>query len=74
MSVPGNLVSTITAPLRWGDMDAYGHANNTVYVRILEEARIVRLADSKIGMNGPTAPISIKARATFLMELKQHAR
>ncbi|MAH31759.1 MAG: thioesterase, partial [Marinobacter sp.] len=31
MSVPGNPVSTLTMALRWGDMDAYGHANNTVY-------------------------------------------
>jgi len=73
MSVPGNLVSTITAPLRWGDMDAYGHANNTVYFRFFEEARIVWLADIKIGMSGPTGPIIIKTSATFLKELKHPA-
>jgi acyl-CoA thioester hydrolase len=27
-------------PLRWGDMDAYGHINNVVYLRYLEEARV----------------------------------
>ncbi len=27
-------------PLRWGDMDAYGHINNVQVIRILEEARI----------------------------------
>ncbi|MCG7205733.1 MULTISPECIES: acyl-CoA thioesterase [Streptomyces] len=27
-------------PLRWSDMDAYGHVNNAVFVRYLEEARI----------------------------------
>lgn len=27
-------------PLRWGDMDAMAHLNNTVYFRLLEEARI----------------------------------
>lgn len=27
-------------PLRWGDMDAYGHINNVQIVRILEEARV----------------------------------
>lgn len=27
-------------PLRWGDMDAYGHVNNVVFLRYLEEARI----------------------------------
>ncbi|MDX1819094.1 MAG: acyl-CoA thioesterase, partial [Marinobacter sp.] len=49
MSVPGNLVSTITMPLRWGDMDAYGHANNTVYFRFFEEARINWLASLNVG-------------------------
>ncbi|MEU9453893.1 thioesterase family protein [Streptomyces sp. NPDC048277] len=27
-------------PLRWADMDAYGHINNVVFLRYLEEARI----------------------------------
>ncbi|UNK45295.1 acyl-CoA thioesterase [Arthrobacter sulfonylureivorans] len=27
-------------PMRWGDMDAYGHINNVEILRILEEARI----------------------------------
>ncbi len=26
-------------PLRWRDMDAYGHVNNAVYLNFLEEAR-----------------------------------
>jgi acyl-CoA thioester hydrolase len=26
--------------MRWGDMDALGHMNNTVYFRLLEQARI----------------------------------
>lgn len=28
------------APVRWGEMDAYGHVNNTVYFRYFEDARI----------------------------------
>jgi len=27
-------------PMRWGDMDANGHVNNTVYFRYMEQARI----------------------------------
>lgn len=27
-------------PIRWGDMDAFGHVNNTVFFRIFEVARI----------------------------------
>ena len=29
----------IRLPLRWRDMDAYGHVNNAVYLNFLEEAR-----------------------------------
>lgn len=31
---------TLHVPMRWGDMDAYGHINNVEILRILEEARI----------------------------------
>lgn len=34
---PGTLVQI---PMRWGDMDPYGHVNNVEVVRMLEEARI----------------------------------
>ncbi|WP_427015732.1 acyl-CoA thioesterase [Pseudarthrobacter sp. P1] len=30
----------LNVPMRWGDMDAYGHINNVEVLRILEEARI----------------------------------
>ncbi|MDY6052448.1 MAG: thioesterase family protein [Rothia sp. (in: high G+C Gram-positive bacteria)] len=31
---------TFHIPLRWGDMDAYGHVNNVTMMQILEEARV----------------------------------
>ena len=34
------LVYEMTIPIRWGDMDAMGHLNNTSYFRYLETARI----------------------------------
>ena len=34
------LVHTMRMPIRWGDMDAMGHVNNTVYFRYIEQARI----------------------------------
>lgn len=34
----------IPVHLRWADMDAYGHVNNVVFLRLLEEARIAALA------------------------------
>lgn len=33
------LVFETRFPVRWGDMDAMGHVNNTVYFRYLETAR-----------------------------------
>ncbi|MEU9476625.1 thioesterase family protein [Streptomyces sp. NPDC048191] len=40
-------------PLRWSDMDAYGHVNNAIFLRYLEEARIdflsLRAKESKQG-------------------------
>jgi acyl-CoA thioester hydrolase len=34
------LTHTMTMPIRWGDMDAMGHVNNTVYFRYMEIIRI----------------------------------
>jgi acyl-CoA thioester hydrolase len=34
------LVHTERLPIRWGDMDAMGHVNNTVYFRFMEQTRI----------------------------------
>jgi acyl-CoA thioester hydrolase len=34
------LVHEMTIPIRWGDMDAMGHLNNTTYFRYMETARI----------------------------------
>ncbi len=33
----------ITLPVQWGDMDAFGHVNNTVPIRWFESARIAYL-------------------------------
>jgi acyl-CoA thioester hydrolase len=33
-------VFTMTIPIRWGDMDAMGHLNNTLYFRYMEIIRI----------------------------------
>ena len=39
-TAPGIVVEI---PLRWSDMDAYGHVNNATYVTLLEQARIFAL-------------------------------
>ena len=39
MSEP-RLVQTEHIPIRWGDMDAMGHVNNTIYFRYMEQVRV----------------------------------
>jgi len=40
LTSPRTLVHATTVPVRWGDMDALGHVNNTNYFRYMEQARI----------------------------------
>ena len=40
MSETRRLAHIERIPMRWGDMDAMGHVNNTVYFRYMEQARI----------------------------------
>lgn len=35
----------VDVPLRWSDMDAYGHVNNVQFLRLLEDARVVAFGD-----------------------------
>ncbi len=44
----------VTLPLEWGDQDAFGHVNNTVYLRWAETSRIEYLDD--IGLWTPVKP------------------
>ncbi|ASY34912.1 hypothetical protein STTU_4541 [Streptomyces sp. Tu6071] len=41
-------------PLRWADMDAFGHVNNVVFLRYLEEARIDFMFRLKPEGDGPS--------------------
>ena len=47
----------VEIPLRWGDMDSYGHVNNCEIVRIIEEARIRWLMSSG-AFDGETAVVA----------------
>jgi acyl-CoA thioester hydrolase len=42
IEIPENkkLVYELRIPIRWGDMDAMGHVNNTTYFRYLETIRV----------------------------------
>ena len=66
------LVHTSIQPIRWGDMDALGHVNNTVYFRYMEQARIEWLyahASDGGGYAGGTGPVIANAGCTFLAPL-----
>ena len=49
-------VHTETIPIRWGDMDAMGHVNNTVYFQYMEQARIGFFATAGLGDGSGGAP------------------
>ncbi|MEY2631445.1 MAG: hypothetical protein RIR00_99 [Pseudomonadota bacterium] len=64
------LVHSCTMPIRWGDMDAYGHVNNTIYFRYMEQARIEWLESLGVRvMPEGDAPVIINASCTFLIPL-----
>ena len=57
-------------PIRWGDMDAYGHVNNAVYFRYMEQARVDLL--ERLGMPIDTAtqgPVIVHTACTFHLPL-----
>ena len=64
------LVQTSVMSIRWGDMDAYGHVNNTVYFRYMEQCRVEYLESlgARLVPQG-TAPVIINAACTFLVPL-----
>ena len=45
-------------PIRWGDMDARGHVNNTIYYRYFESSRIALFQSLKIYDEPTTARIA----------------
>lgn len=53
-------------PVRWGDMDAYGHVNNTLYFRYFEEARFQWMLDKGLPLKSDTHPVVVTIGCTFL--------
>lgn len=45
----------ITLPVQWGDMDSFGHVNNTLYLRWAESARIEYFARARLW--SPSEPL-----------------
>lgn len=65
------LVHEMTLPMRWGDMDAMGHVNNTLYFRYLETVRIdwFRSIDCRPDPRG-TGPLIVNAFCNFHKQLE----
>ena len=56
--------------IRWGDLDAYGHVNNTVFFRFMEQARVEWLASLSHALKPHgEGPVIINAACTFLVQL-----
>lgn len=54
------------SPIRWGDMDALGHVNNTLYFRYMEIARIEWLRERNLLQRQPTqGPVVVNAFCNF---------
>lgn len=63
----------MSMPIRWGDMDAFGHVNNTVYFRYMEQVRISWLETLDVEAEERSAgegPVIINANMTFLKQLR----
>ncbi|MCH2778114.1 acyl-CoA thioesterase, partial [Listeria monocytogenes] len=54
-------------PVRWGDMDSYGHVNNTLYFQYLEEARVAWFETLGIDLEGAAeGPGVLQSLHTYL--------
>jgi acyl-CoA thioester hydrolase len=64
-------VREIVIPIRWGDMDAMSHVNNTIYFRYMEVARLdwIFAVGAAVGTSGE-GPIIINAFCNFLRQLE----
>ena len=64
-------VHTMRMPIRWGDMDAMGHVNNTVYFRYIETARIEWLEANRFAPEADgEGPVIVSAFCNFMRQLK----
>jgi len=65
------LVYEMRLPIRWGDMDAMGHVNNTVYFRYLEVVRLDWLFSLGVSPNPQgVGPVIVNAFCNFVRQLE----
>ena len=65
-------VFDMSLPIRWGDMDAFGHVNNTVYFRYMEQLRVSWLEHIGLAPGAADAegPVIVNASMEFLKQLQ----
>ncbi|ARU88981.1 thioesterase family protein [Pseudomonas sp. M30-35] len=62
-----HVLHTALIPVRWGDMDSYGHVNNTLYLQYLEEARVAWFKYAGITLDSSAiAPVVLQTLHTYL--------
>ncbi len=63
------LVYISQIPIRWGDQDAMGHVNNTVYFRYMEQTRVEWLESFGFGTAAKQGegPVIVNASCSFLI-------
>jgi acyl-CoA thioester hydrolase len=65
------LTHEMVIPIRWGDMDAMGHVNNTIYFRYLEIVRIEWMHSVGGAPNpGGEGPVIVNAFCNFIRQLE----
>lgn len=75
MHAERKLLLTTRIPVRWGDMDAYGHLNNTLYFRYFEQARVewIEQLGFPVRSQAESGPVIINADCTFLIPVNYPA-
>ena len=65
------LTHEMVIPIRWGDMDAMSHVNNTVYFRYFEITRLAWLFKIGAGPNpSGQGPVIVNAFCNFIRQLE----
>lgn len=65
------LTHTMTLPIRWGDMDAMSHVNNTIYFRYMEIIRIEWMHGIGAAPNPQgQGPVIVNAFCNFIRQLE----
>jgi acyl-CoA thioester hydrolase len=65
------LTHEMVIPIRWGDMDAMSHVNNTIYFRYMEIVRLEWLYKvAEIQGPGGVGPVIVNAFCNFIRQLQ----